>query len=63
MKAYIKPEIAEVELFTQDSIALTIPKTTYRRIGGGSFSDSELIAYALKDGEALSGQGVAGGAN
>ena len=62
MKAYIKPEIAEVELFTQDSIALTIPKTTYRRIGG-SFSDSELIAYALKDGEALSGQGVAGGAN
>lgn len=56
MKAYIKPVIAEVELFTQDAIALTIPKTTYKR-NAGKFTDAELIAYALRDGEALSGNG------
>ena len=58
MKAYMKPEIAEVELFTQDAISLTVPKTVYRRSAAksGSFvADDELIAYLLKEDEALSG--------
>lgn len=58
MKAYMKPEIAEVELFTQDAISLTVPKTVYRRStakGGNFVADDELIAYALQQGEALSG--------
>ena len=58
MKAYMKPEIAEVELFTHDAISLTVPKTVYKRSaakGGNFVADDELIAYALKQGEALSG--------
>lgn len=65
MKAYIKPSIAEVELFTQDAISLTVPKTVYKRSAakGGTFAaDEQLIAYSLAAGEALSGLGV-GGAN
>lgn len=58
MKAYIKPVIAEVELFTQDAIALTIPKTTYKR-KSSSFTDEQLIAFALRNGEALSSNGEA----
>ena len=61
MKAYMKPEIAEVELFTKDAISLTVPKTVYRRSAakGGTFvADDELIAYALQSGEALSGNGA-----
>lgn len=63
MKAYMKPAIAEVELFTQDAISLTVPKTVYRRSAakGGTFTaDDELIAYALRSGEALSGNGKGG---
>lgn len=57
MKAYIKPAIAEVELFTQDSIALTIPKTTYKKSAAGGFTRDQLLAYALNDGESVSGNG------
>lgn len=56
MKAYIKPAIAEVELFTQDSIALTIPKTTYKK-GAAGFTYDQLLAYALNDGESVSVNG------
>lgn len=63
MKAYMKPAIAEVELFTKDAISLTVPKTVYRRSvakGGEFVADDALIAYALKTGEALSGAAKAG---
>lgn len=46
MKTYMKPSICEVELFTQDAISLSIPKTTYKR-NGAKFKKSELIAMAL----------------
>ena len=58
MQAYMKPEIAEIELFTQDAISLTVPKTVYKRsaaTNGKFVADDELIAYALKHDEALSG--------
>lgn len=58
MKSYVKPEIKEVELFTQDEISLTIPKTVYKRTGGtGSFADASLVAYTLQSGERLSVNG------
>lgn len=62
MKAYMKPAIAEVELFTKDAISLTVPKTVYRRAAaGGSFvADDQVIAHALAAGEALSGLAEAG---
>ncbi len=56
MKAYIKPAIAEAELFTQDSIALTIPKTTYKKNAAG-FTRDQLLAYALNEGQSVSGNG------
>lgn len=60
MKSYVKPEIKEVELFTQDEISLTIPKTVYKRTGGaGSFDDASLVAYTLQSGERLSVNGSA----
>ena len=58
MKAYMKPAITEVELFTKDAISLSIPKTVYRRSAAtnGVFADNnELIAWSLRSGENLSG--------
>ena len=56
MKAYMKPEIAAVELFTKDAISLKVPKTVYKRtVGGEKFTvDNDLLAMALMDGESLS---------
>ncbi|MBR4030681.1 MAG: hypothetical protein IKJ06_04725 [Clostridia bacterium] len=48
MKTYIKPAISEVELFTQDAISLSIPKTTYKRQSGATkFSKDQLIAMVM----------------
>lgn len=58
MKTYIRPEISEAELFTQDSIALSIPKTVYKKSAGGAFTQDQLINMALSNGESLSGSAV-----
>lgn len=48
MKTYVKPSICEVELFTQDAISLSIPKTTYKRQSGATtFSKQQLIAMVM----------------
>ncbi len=49
MKTYVKPSICEVELFTQDAISLTIPKTIYKRSGASGFTRDQLIAMALEN--------------
>lgn len=58
MKAYFKPEMKEVELFTKEAISLTIPKTKYTK-SAGVWDDGTLLAVALGEGEYLSGNGKA----
>lgn len=50
MKNYVKPMIAEAELFTQEAIAVSIPKTRYN-LGTG---DATLETYLLKNNEVVS---------
>ena len=51
MKNYIKPMIAEAELFTQEAIAVSIPKTRYN-IGSGD--EATLDKYVLQNNEVVS---------
>lgn len=51
MKNYVKPMIAEAELFTQEAIAVSIPKTRYNL---GADGDATLGSYLLKNNETVS---------
>ncbi len=51
MKNYVKPMIAEAELFTQEAIAVSIPKTRYNL---GTQDAATLEKYVLQNGEVVS---------
>lgn len=50
MKNYVKPMIAEAELFTQEAIAVSIPKTRYN-LGTDA---ATLETYVLTNNEVVS---------